>query len=158
MYVTIDRTTGGPWRRRAQSGARTPEPGYLYFLRHPRMPGLTRIGATNREPEQRAAELNSTAVPGPFEMYGEAACEDWREAERAVYDLLGSRRIDGTAFFEVEATDAVRIVADALGREPERHPARKQRSRLRAVAKTFLRLALGAAAAYAAVLVWAFVS
>src|SRR5688572_6679317 len=50
-----------------------PGPGYLYVLINPSLPGLVKIGKTNRDPEQRAAELSAaTGVPTPFVLVYDA--------------------------------------------------------------------------------------
>jgi hypothetical protein len=43
--------------------------GYVYILSNPAMPGLLKIGCTDRSIEERTKELNSaTGVPTPFEV------------------------------------------------------------------------------------------
>lgn len=45
-----------------------PRPGYVYALESPALPGLVKVGHTNRPPHRRAAELSRTALPLPFEV------------------------------------------------------------------------------------------
>ena len=41
--------------------------GYVYILSNPAMPGLLKIGYTERDVQERVKELSNTGIPSPFE-------------------------------------------------------------------------------------------
>ena len=77
--------------------------GYIYCLSNPAMPGLVKIGYTNRSTARRVSELSygtdgssATGVPLPFEIV-----KDWRvpaeksfEIEQAIHRRLHEHRIE----------------------------------------------------------------
>lgn len=69
------------------------EPGWLYLLTNPAMPGLVKIGMTTRSPEERAQELASTGVPMPFHVSAAWAVDDVRAAERDAHEALARYRV-----------------------------------------------------------------
>jgi hypothetical protein len=78
--------------------------GYIYILSNEHMPGLVKIGFTDRDPITRSKELSShTGVPGKFniekswEVLGAAAIE------AAVFEELATLRLDGREFFKFSA-------------------------------------------------------
>lgn len=99
---------------------RSSRSGYLYLLLNPSMPGLVKIGKTNRTPDQRASELASaTGVPEPFILLYELFVQDATEAERWVHDQLenwGKRHSENREFFAVEPTEAVELMQQAQNR------------------------------------------
>ena len=45
------------------------KPGFIYVVTNPSMPGLAKVGRTQRTPYLRLAELNqSTSTPEPFHL------------------------------------------------------------------------------------------
>jgi hypothetical protein len=40
--------------------------GWVYVITNLAMPGLVKVGYSRKDPELRAAELNSTGTPHPF--------------------------------------------------------------------------------------------
>src|SRR5258706_9815760 len=63
--------------------------GYIYVLVNPSLPGLVKIGRTEREPEARARELSgATGVPTPFLLVFEAHFDDAHAAEDYVHAFL----------------------------------------------------------------------
>jgi len=67
------------------------EPGFVYVLMNPSMPGLLKIGRTNRSTYERLRELNVTAVPTPFVLAYEALFDDSALAEEFVHAYLETR-------------------------------------------------------------------
>lgn len=68
--------------------------GFIYCLGNQAMPGIYKIGMTERAPTQRCIELsNATAAPLPFELlfYGEV--EDPREVERKIHEQFDLERL-----------------------------------------------------------------
>ncbi|MBK9238527.1 MAG: GIY-YIG nuclease family protein [Rhodoferax sp.] len=105
------------------------EIGYLYCLSNPAMPGLVKIGYTNRHTAIRAEELsfgsrdtNATGVPLPFNIE-----KDWRvpaekafEIEQLVHKRLQAHRVASQGkwkakeFFYLVPSDAIERIEDAL--------------------------------------------
>lgn len=66
--------------------------GFLYILANPSMPGLVKVGRTNRKPSERAQELSgSTGVPTPFLVVYEVLVSDCNEAEKYIHTVLSNR-------------------------------------------------------------------
>lgn len=95
------------------------EPGWLYLLTNPAMPGLVKIGMTTRSPEERAQELASTGVPLPFHVAAAWAVDDVRAAERDAHAALARYRVnDAREWFRLSVPEAMR----ALGRSTASKP------------------------------------
>lgn len=89
------------------------EPGWLYLLTNPAMPGLVKIGMTTRSPEERAQELASTGVPMPFHVAAAWPVDDVRAAERDAHAALARYRVnDAREWFRLSVPAAIK----ALGR------------------------------------------
>jgi hypothetical protein len=68
--------------------------GFIYFLSNPSMPGLTKIGYTQKHPLARMAELTSaTACPEPFQMLAFFDCPEPRLAEKEIHERLENYRV-----------------------------------------------------------------
>lgn len=95
------------------------EPGWLYLLTNPAMPGLVKIGMTTRSPEERAQELASTGVPMPFHVAAAWAVDDVRAAERDAHEALARYRVnDQREWFRLTVPAAIK----ALGRGTAARP------------------------------------
>jgi hypothetical protein len=67
--------------------------GYIYVLSNPNMPGLVKIGYTDRSPEARAKDLSgATGVPGRFKVEKYWQMEDAQKHERRVHAALVGHR------------------------------------------------------------------
>jgi hypothetical protein len=96
--------------------------GYMYILSNPAIPGLLKIGFTNRDVKDRVAELSSaTAVPKRFEIEYYCLTRDVEEVESRVHQHLSAHRAPGKEFFSVSLIEAVELI-DSLVRnvEPDR--------------------------------------
>jgi hypothetical protein len=86
------------------------EYGIVYLLTNKAMPGLVKIGMTNRkEIEQRMKELYTTGVPLPFDCA--FACQvkksDCAKIEKALHTAFGPQRINETReFFRIQVEQA----------------------------------------------------
>ena len=90
--------------------------GYLYVLSNPAMPGILKIGVTERSGAHRARELYSgaTGVPSPFRLEFEVTVRNALLRERHVHDALEIYRFNSSReFFRVDLFTAV----DAILRE-----------------------------------------
>jgi len=94
--------------------------GYLYVLINASLPGLVKIGRTQRAPTHRAAEISSaTGVPTPFLVAFEQAFSDCFVAEAYVHQYLaaqGYRTSENREFFNISATDAITALLSTPGR------------------------------------------
>lgn len=88
--------------------------GYVYVLSNPVMPGLVKIGMTERENlDARLKELYSTGVPVPFEC--EYACRvkknDCAKIEKALHTAFAPQRVNANReFFRIEVEQAKAIL------------------------------------------------
>lgn len=100
------------------------EPGWLYLLINPAMPGLVKIGMTTRSPEERAQELASTGVPMPFHVAAAWAVDNVRAAERDAHAALARYRVsDQREWFRLSVPAAIK----ALGRSTQAKPSLTRR-------------------------------
>lgn len=87
------------------------EPGYLYILTNPSMPGLIKMGKTSRRPEDRLQELSSaTGVPTPFDLRHCVFVEDAGASEKKLHTLWekqGHRTSNGREFFRLPIEKAI---------------------------------------------------
>lgn len=91
---------------------------WVYILSNSAMPGLLKIGYTDREnPEQRAKEISqATGVPQPFKLEWAFNCHDGRNLESEVHNRLSSHRSNrNKEFFEIDLLDA-QFVIEGLGK------------------------------------------
>lgn len=89
------------------------------------MPGLLKIGRTDRHPEQRARELRTTGVPHPFVLEHYVGVDDSGSAEAQVHQFLqsnGGRMAPDREFFSVslqEAIEALSLVSNTAPHAPD---------------------------------------
>jgi hypothetical protein len=90
--------------------------GYIYVLSNEAMPGIVKIGRTERLVQDRADELHDTATPLPFRIEYQAACFNPQQAERAIHLQLSSCRVNSAReFFRVAPSDAIVTIRSILG-------------------------------------------
>ncbi len=80
------------------------EYGFVYFLSNKSMPGLFKIGFSEKHPEIRAMELSkATGCPTPFEVMFYFGCKNPMMIERYLHDSLDAYRVNQRReFFELE--------------------------------------------------------
>jgi hypothetical protein len=87
---------------------------YLYIANNPAMPGLIKVGFTNRSPGDRVRELDTTGVPAPFNVVFVACVDNARDLEKRVHDALEKHRFrSGREFFAIAIEDAIRAVMES---------------------------------------------
>jgi hypothetical protein len=107
--------------------------GTVYILSNPSMPGLLKIGWTDRNPADRVAELSaSTGVPTAFVLEFHTSLDDAQSAERKIHMRFGEQRVNGSReFFSVSLTEVVaelkqlrlaQVLDTVEGLEKEFHP------------------------------------
>lgn len=90
------------------------EHGIVYVLSNRLMPGIVKIGMTQRaQLDSRLKELYTTGVPVPFDV--EFACEvevsDCAKVERALHRAFAPNRINANReFFEIDKQQAIAIL------------------------------------------------
>lgn len=92
--------------------------GYIYILSNKSMPGLVKIGRTDRQPEDRARELSTTGVPTPFRIEYSIFVQDSVASEANVHKILekrGCRRSQMREFFELSVQEAIELVKVVAG-------------------------------------------
>jgi S-DNA-T family DNA segregation ATPase FtsK/SpoIIIE len=89
---------------------------FIYILENTLMPGLVKIGRTERSVSERVGELSShTGVPTSFTVVKEYAVENSVEAEKKIHERLSDFRVnDNREFFKMEAEDAMDIIESML--------------------------------------------
>jgi hypothetical protein len=74
------------------------------------MPGLLKIGATTRTPEDRAKELFTTGVPVQFQIEFSRKVNSVFEKEKQIHKLLECYRIKSREFFEISVDHALNVI------------------------------------------------
>lgn len=90
--------------------------GGVYVLSNISMPGIVKIGYTERSVEERIRELNShSGVPNPFKCEAIMPCLDAHEIEQKVHGALSQYRVNhNREFFEISPAYATKIIAGVL--------------------------------------------
>lgn len=91
--------------------------GFLYVLINASMPGVVKVGKTERDPESRAKELSGvTGVPTPFVVVYQEYFDDCSAAEEFVHALLeedGYRVATNREFFSAPPQVTIQAVIKA---------------------------------------------
>lgn len=89
--------------------------GFIYVLENETMPGLLKIGITEKDPDERAKELTTTGVPTSFKVAYSRYVADIKLVEELVHKALesrGCRTNNNREFFAVSLTDAIGVIDD----------------------------------------------
>lgn len=101
-------------------------PGYVYALINPSIPGLVKVGRTERDPESRAAELSGmTGVATPFIVVFHEYFQDCHAAEDYVHAILeqqGKRTSKNREFFEADICEVIKTIMKACDEIDLRKP------------------------------------
>lgn len=85
--------------------------GFVYILSNAGMPGLLKIGFTTKVPTERAAELNTTGVPSPFEVEYYCLIEGAAALESVMHrELASARHTNDREFFRLSIAAAIQAV------------------------------------------------
>jgi hypothetical protein len=88
--------------------------GYVYILKNPFIPGLVKIGYTDRDPIVRSRELSSfTGVPGNFEIVISWRVLNANSVEKMIHAKLSKLNKSGE-FFEIDPEVALVTVKKLL--------------------------------------------
>ena len=90
---------------------------FIYVLENPSMPGLVKIGRTERSVSERVNELSShTGVPTGFSVVKAYGVINSFEAEKLIHQRLSAYRVSGNReFFKLSAASATTIIESILG-------------------------------------------
>lgn len=91
---------------------KSPNYGIVYVLTNPAMPGLVKIGMTNRDSvDARLKELFNTSVPVPFECEYACKVESSERVEKALHLAFHPYRIHAQReFFKINPEQAIAIL------------------------------------------------
>ena len=96
-------------------------PNIVYVLTNPAMPGLVKIGMTDRDDVQRRmGDLYTTGVPLPFECVIAREIEDRQalEIENALHTAFGPNRVNTSReFFEIDPEQVQALLRVMPGRD-----------------------------------------
>lgn len=82
--------------------------GFIYIARNAAIPGLLKIGRTDRVPDQRMSELFSTGVPEPFQLVFYAMTSDTKAQEALLHKVLSRfRHNEKREFFSINSRSAI---------------------------------------------------
>lgn len=92
--------------------------GFVYILTSQHMPGLYKIGLTERSPHRRASELSkATGVPDDFEVAYYVEVEQCQIIERSAHDSLAQFRVlSNREFFRAPLIEVIGAI-EAAARE-----------------------------------------
>lgn len=87
--------------------------GWVYIATNESLPGLLKIGYSDRHPDQRMAELSNTSVPSQYECVHAVLCTNPKRLEALIHDNLEGFRVSSNReFFKV----AKGVAIEALNR------------------------------------------
>lgn len=87
--------------------------GYVYALVNEAMPGIVKIGRTERDVVQRANELYQTGVPLPFKIAHSVYVPDCKMAEADLHHAFQDSRINtGREFFAADIDDVICVMEE----------------------------------------------
>ena len=91
--------------------------GFVYVLSNRYMPGIYKVGFTERSPSLRCRELsNSTSVPDEFDLVCYAEYEDAHAKEQEIHRALADARVNrNREFFDCD----LKIITDLVVDEEE---------------------------------------
>lgn len=94
--------------------------GCVYILVNQDMPGLIKIGRTNRTAVSRAKQLSeATGVPSPFEVAYVLRCKQYKELEKDIHGKLKKYRRPNREFFDYPVDDAILLFNRLASKYPD---------------------------------------
>lgn len=83
----------------------------VYVLTNDAMPGIIKIGMTQRSIEQRMRDLYSSGVPVPFECYHASVVQNAQDVEKRLHNAFEKYRTNqNREFFEIKPESVVEIL------------------------------------------------
>ena len=85
--------------------------GYVYILVNTSMPGLVKIGKTDRTLDERLTELYTTGVPTPFEVAFKLLSNECKTLEEETHNCLAEFRVNPLReFFRCNVDTAIKVL------------------------------------------------
>jgi len=89
--------------------------GFIYVLSNEAMPGIVKVGITEKLAEDRAKKLHGTGVPLAFDVEFRAATSRIKTVETKAHAILATSRVAANReFFRVTPAEAIAAVKEAL--------------------------------------------
>ena len=90
----------------------TQRAGFVYVLSNPSMPGILKIGSTERSIRERVTELSATTgIPTPFAVEYYILVENPAEYEFYLHDVFAEYRVnEKREFFKIDTEIALKII------------------------------------------------
>jgi TPR repeat protein len=82
--------------------------GWVYIISNKAMPGIIKVGYSNKDPKERAAELG-TGAPHPYKVEYEALIDNPKQVEKLAHDMLAFVNA-GKEWFECDLSVALRAI------------------------------------------------
>jgi len=97
--------------------------GFIYIAKNQAMPGLLKIGYTEKVPTARVDELFTTGVPEPFQIAYYCLVDDAKSLEGTIHRRLESfRSRKNREFFRVDLEPVLHVVSSLCKPEHEWQP------------------------------------
>ncbi|PPD57098.1 MAG: hypothetical protein CTY10_00835 [Methylotenera sp.] len=89
---------------------------YIYIMANKSMPGLIKVGFSERQPSERASELYTTGVPLPFKLVKVWEVVDAIRSEKDIHVALSKYRISNKReFFRLNHNLCIQEIDQILG-------------------------------------------
>lgn len=94
--------------------------GFVYVLGNESMPGIYKIGMTEKAPMERMEQLSmATACPTPFWLAMFVQVEDPRDSERMIHKELDRSRVNRSReFFRATLGEIALAIRECFGEDP----------------------------------------
>ena len=93
---------------------------WIYVLANNAMPGLYKVGWTERNPIDRAKDLSTTGLPEPFKVVYEHKTNLTMDIEKKIHKELDSYRNRGNReFFKTDLSILKKVIKETIAKEPE---------------------------------------
>jgi hypothetical protein len=88
--------------------------GWVYIITTKSMPHLVKVGFSTKDPELRAAELNNTGNPYPYEVVYDVLVNEPRDVEQIAHGLLKNKGVhENKEWFNCSIDIAVEAIKQA---------------------------------------------
>jgi hypothetical protein len=88
--------------------------GYIYAMSNKSMPGILKIGMTERSIEERLKEANGTFTLIPFVVEISKYVLNFKEKERCIHQILQSKRVNPKKEFFQVTIEEIKPIFDLM--------------------------------------------
>jgi hypothetical protein len=97
------------------SSATQPDPGFVYLMTNPIMPGVVKIGLTRKDDvSERLRQLYTTGVALPVECVYSARVPDCGKLETVLHRVFGEKRVNKDREFFRADPDLAKLIIDLV--------------------------------------------